>query len=112
LSAVVADAAGPVDAELRARLNGEIRARSAGTPGTRLVRIEGLEPDTTYRIELEADGAAAPPPDAHFPAEVTTLPAPEARETASFATLNDLHFGEPQFGGTLLPDGEYGPEAP
>ena len=38
--------------------------------------------------------------------------APRPSETASFATLNDLHFGEPRFGGTLLANGDYGPEAP
>ena len=40
-----------------------------------------------------------------------TLPAPRARRTARFATLNDLHFGEPRFGGQLTADHEYGDEA-
>jgi 3',5'-cyclic AMP phosphodiesterase CpdA len=43
---------------------------------------------------------------------VRTLPAPRARRTASFATLNDLHFGEPRFGGQLTADHDYGDEAP
>jgi 3',5'-cyclic AMP phosphodiesterase CpdA len=51
-------------------------------------------------------------PDAYYQGEATTLPAPRAAEVASFATLNDLHFGEPRFGGVLLADGGYGPEAP
>jgi 3',5'-cyclic AMP phosphodiesterase CpdA len=31
---------------------------------------------------------------------------------ASFATMNDLHFGEPRFGGVLRPDGEYDEDRP
>ena len=111
LSFVVADAAGPVDAEVRVRVGGEVRARCSGA-GTRLVRIEGLAPGTEYEIRIEADGAESPAPDAYFPGRARTLPAPRARQTASFATLNDLHFGEPRFGGTLLPNGDYGPDAP
>ncbi|HXK21840.1 MAG TPA: metallophosphoesterase [Myxococcota bacterium] len=110
LSFVVADDSGPVDAEARVRVGGERRATSRGI-GTRLVRIEGLEPDTGYEIGIEADGAAPAAPDRYFPGRVTTLAAPRAAETASFATLNDLHFGEPRFGGTLLPNGDYGPDA-
>jgi hypothetical protein len=34
-------------------LTGEPRAVSAGTAGTRLVRIEGLAPATDYRIDIE-----------------------------------------------------------
>jgi Icc protein len=112
LSVTVCDASGPVDAPVRIRLNDELRAESAGTAGPRLVRIEGLRPATTYRIAIEADGAAPPEHGRYLPAEVATLAAPRARQVASFATLNDLHFGEPRFGGVLLPDGEYGPESP
>jgi hypothetical protein len=112
LSFAVYERAGPVDAPVDVRLNGEIRARSEGPRGTRLVRVEGLAANTAYRVDLDAGGAAPPERDRYFPESVTTLPAPAAREAASFATLNDLHFGEPRFGGTLLADGEYGPEAP
>jgi hypothetical protein len=111
LSFTVADDAGPVDAEARVRVGGELCAVTHGA-GTRLVRIEGLEPDTEYAIEIEARGAAAPAPDRYFGGSARTLPAPESEATASFATLNDLHFGEPRFGGTLLPNGDYGPDAP
>jgi 3',5'-cyclic-AMP phosphodiesterase len=112
LSFAVADAAGrPVDAEARVRVGGEVRARSHGA-GTRLVRIEGLAPATQVDVAIEADGAAPAAPDRYFAGNARTLPAPAARETASFATLNDLHFGEPRFGGTLLPNGDYGPDAP
>jgi hypothetical protein len=111
LSFVVEDDSGPVDAEARVRVGGALGARSHGS-GTRLVRVEGLEPGTEYEIAIEADGAAPAAPDRYFPGRATTLAAPRAAETASFATLNDLHFGEPRFGGTLLPNGDYGPEAP
>jgi predicted phosphodiesterase len=103
--------AGPVDAPARVRLDGELRASCEGA-GTRLLRIEGLEPGTRYRLEIEVDGAPAATPDAWLPEHFETLPAPRAAQVASFATLNDLHFGEPRFGGTLLEGGDYGPVAP
>jgi hypothetical protein len=111
LSFSVEDASGPVDAPARVRVGGALRAESRGA-GTRHVRIEGLAPATEYEIAIEVAGAQAPAHDRYFPGRARTLPAPEARESASFATLNDLHFGEPRFGGTLLPNGDYGPEAP
>jgi hypothetical protein len=75
------------------------------------VRIEGLEPGREHRVAIEADGAEPAPPDRYFPETVRTLEAPTAGEVARFATLNDLHFGEPRFGGILQEDGEYGPVA-
>jgi predicted phosphodiesterase len=103
----VEDAAGPVDAEARILVDGELRARSEGA-GTRHVRVEGLDPATSHRVEIQVRGAEPPERHVYFPESVETLPAPEASEVASFATLNDLHFGEPRFGGFLQPDGEYG----
>ncbi len=110
LSFAVEDASGPVDTPARVRVGGEVRGTCSG-PGTRLVRVEGLASATEYAIEIEVDGAEVPAPDRYFPGRALTLSAPVAAETASFATLNDLHFGEPRFGGTLLPSGDYGPEA-
>ena len=104
-------ASGPVDAPAHVLLDGELRARSETDAATRLVRIDGLDPDTEYAVAIEVDGAAAPAPDRYFPERVRTLPAPRARRTATFATLNDLHFGEPRFGGQLTPDHEYGDAA-
>ena len=104
------------DAAAVVRLDGEVRARTPdaaeGGSGTRVVRIDGLAPDRAVRIEIEVRGAAAPDRDRYFPEQVRTLPAPRARRTAHFATLNDLHFGEPRFGGQLSADHEYGEEAP
>ncbi len=108
----VRDTQGPVDAEARVRIDGEVRAVSVGTAATRLVRIEGLEPGRQHRLSLEVTGGQPPLPDPYFPESVETLPQPEARETASFATLNDLHFGELRFGGVLEVDGELGADGP
>ena len=111
LSFSVEDGSGPVDAPARVRVGGAVQAESHGD-GTRLVRVEGLAPATEYEIAIEVDGAEPPDRSRYFPGRALTLPAPEADETASFATMNDLHFGEPRFGGTLLANGDYGPEAP
>jgi 3',5'-cyclic-AMP phosphodiesterase len=54
-----------------------------------VARITGLEPATPYALEV--DGVAA---SQFLPAEVTTLPAPPGRRLATFATANDVHFGE------------------
>ena len=49
----VEDDAGPVDARAVVKLNGEPLATSEGASGTRLLRIEGLRPDTRYRVSLK-----------------------------------------------------------
>ncbi len=105
----VEDAAGPVDARAEVRLNGETRAVCEGPAETRQVRIESLEPSTSYRIEIAVAGAAAAAPSRYFPESVETLPGTSARQVASIASLNDLHFGEPRFGGSIDADGDYGP---
>src|SRR5690606_31163676 len=99
----------PIPLPVRVLVDGEVRAVSEGG-GTRVVRIEGLSADRELRVELAAPGAESPPPDRYWPERVRTLPAPRARRTATFATLNDLHFGEPKFGGRLTADHEYGDE--
>ncbi len=108
----VRDAHGPADAEARVRIDGEVRAVSEGPAATRLVRIEGLAPGQRHRLSIEVTGAEPMAPDPYFPESVETLPAPAAREVASFATLNDLHFGELRFGGVLEEDGELGADGP
>jgi 3',5'-cyclic AMP phosphodiesterase CpdA len=108
LSFEVADASGPVAARARVLVDGELRAVSEGPAGTRYVRIERLTPDAEHRIEIEADGAPPAQPTRYFPGRARTLPAPRGKCVARFATLNDLHFGEPRFGGTPLADGEFG----
>jgi hypothetical protein len=112
----VEDESGPVDAAATVRVDGEARARTPhaahGGAGTRVVRVEGLEPDRAVRIDIDVAGAPPAARDRYFPERVRTLPAPRARRTATFATLNDLHFGEPRFGGRLTADHEYGDEEP
>lgn len=111
VSFAVRDGSGPVDAPAEVLVDGEVRGRSEETAGTRLVRIEGVAPSRGYRIEIRArDAWSSPGP--YFPESVETLPAPRTPLAASFATLNDLHFGEPRFGGTMLEDGSYGDPAP
>lgn len=90
----------------------EVRATiENGTP-TRLVRVEGLDPATSYEIDIETDDGRRAAHDEFFPARASTLPAPTGNEVASFASLNDLHFGEPKIGGILTEDKEYGEAAP
>lgn len=107
----VEDDAGPAGASAQLRVNGVVLARSETPTPTRMVRIEGLAPGAEQRVEIEVAGAARPVPDRYFPESVRTLPAPCARRTATFATMNDLHFGEPRFGGQLTADHEYGDAA-
>ena len=87
---------GAVDAAARVRVDGELRAVSEGGD-TRLLRIENLPPGEALRIEIEVAGADPVAADRYFPESVSTLPAPRAQRVATFATLNDLHFGEPRF---------------
>ena len=112
VSFAVADASGPVAATARIRIDGELRAVSEGPAGTRLVRVEGLAPDAEHRVEIEVAGAPAVEPGKYFAGRARTLPAPRGRRVARFASLNDLHFGEPRFGGTPKSDGEFGDAAP
>jgi 3',5'-cyclic AMP phosphodiesterase CpdA len=120
---VLDDAGRPADAAVRVLVDGEPLAVSeppagadtgdgTGALGTRVVRLGGLPADRELQLELEAPGAEPPAPDRDWPGRVRTLPAPRARCTARFATLNDLHFGEPRFGGRLTADFESGDEAP
>jgi hypothetical protein len=108
----VADEQDAVDAPARVLVDGEVRAVVEGEAGTRLVRVEGLRSGSELRVDVESPGAEPPARDRWFPERVRTLDAPRARVTATFATLNDLHFGEPRFGGQLTADHEYGDEAP
>ena len=108
----VADGAGPTDAPAEVRLNGRALATSEGARGTRLVRVEGLEPATEYRIEIAPRGGQPVAAGEYLPASAETLPGTAARQVASFATLNDLHFGESRFGGAFTGEGGDGEAAP
>jgi len=94
----------------RVVVDGEVRNVSA-EPGTRHVRVDRLAPDTEHTIEIQVAGGAPLTPTKYFSGRARTLPAPRGKRVARFATLNDLHFGEPRFGGTLLANGDYGEPA-
>ena len=66
-------------------------------------RIVGLEPETEY--ELRVDGAA---PSDLLPERLTTLAQPKGTRLATFATVNDVHFGEVECGRLGTPE-ELGP---
>jgi len=110
-SFTVTDGSGPVDAPARISINGEERFFLEGVSGTRLVRIEGLSPDADHRIDIQVKGAAAIDPSPYFPETFRTLPPVGAELVGSFATLNDIHVGEPRFGGMLTSDGELAGES-
>ena len=56
-------------------------------------RVDGLEPGTEYKLDV--DGAA---PSAWLPTSFTTLERPSGRLLATIATANDVHFGEVECG--------------
>ena len=66
-------------------------------------RVTGLEPGTEYAVHV--DGAASSP---LLPHRVTTLTPPPGRHVGTFATVNDVHFGEVQCGMLGTPE-EVGP---
>jgi Icc protein len=66
-------------------------------------RISGLEPETLYALRV--DGFESSP---LLPAEVTTMARPPGRLVATFATANDVHFGEVECGRIGI-DEEVGP---
>src|SRR5262245_2716689 len=111
LSFAVADASGPVAAPARIAVDGEVRAVSEGPAGTRLVRVDGLAPDAEHRVEIQVAGAPPVEPSKYFSGRARTLAAPRGKRVARFASLNDLHFGEPRFGGVPLGEGEFGDAA-
>jgi predicted phosphodiesterase len=111
LTFAVADGARVVAEPARVVVDGEVRSVSA-EPGTRHVRVDRLAPDAEHTIEIQVAGAPPVAPTKYFSGRARTLPAPRGKCVARFATLNDLHFGEPRFGGTLLANGDYGEPAP
>jgi 3',5'-cyclic-AMP phosphodiesterase len=56
-------------------------------------RVTGLEPETPYALHVE--GADSSP---LLPAEIVTMTRPSGRPVATFATANDVHFGEVECG--------------
>jgi len=81
-----------------------VGAREVETTGPyHSARVTGLAPQTSYDVEVE--GAE---PSELLPASVTTLPRPSGRLLATFATVNDVHFGEVECGKLGTPE-ELGP---
>lgn len=69
-----------------------------------VVRIDGLEPDTEYDLEVEGVTAS----DA-LPARFRTLTRPSGALLATIATANDVHFGETDCGHLGPPHEDIGP---
>jgi len=82
----VEDASGPVDAEARVVVDGELRATSQGPAATRCVRVEGLAPGASHRVEIRVDGARAEP-DEWFP------PSFETRHSLYSRLVHNRFFG-------------------
>lgn len=62
-----------------------------GGPGA--ITITGLSPTTSYDLTVTGPGLAR-----QVVERIMTLPAPPGARLDSFATINDLHLGEPGFG--------------
>lgn len=67
-------------------------------------RLDGLEPDREYALEVE--GAAN---GEYLPASFRTLARPTGRLLATIATANDVHFGELECGHLGPPHEDIGP---
>ena len=61
----------------------------------------GSSPTTPYLLQV--DGAV---PSSLLPAELTTLARPAGRQLATFATANDVHFGEIECGRVGIAGGD------
>lgn len=87
---VVVTATTDDEAELCVRVGGH---EVVTTGPFHTARIEGLEPDTEYPLVVQgAEGSE------YLPPTVRTLPRPAGRYLCTFATTNDVHFGEVEAG--------------
>ncbi|MDQ6617638.1 MAG: metallophosphoesterase [Actinomycetota bacterium] len=68
-----------------------VPAGAMGGPGA--VTIDGLKPGTSYDLTVSGPGVPR-----RLVERVTTLRPPPGRRLDAFATINDLHLGEPGFG--------------
>jgi Icc protein len=90
--------------DARASVAVRVGDREVASEGTHhLVRVDGLEPAIEYALEVE--GA---PASELLPASVTTLARPAGALLSTFATVNDVHFGEEECGKLGTPE-ELGP---
>jgi len=79
-----------------ASITTRVGARAVTTTGRyHVAEVDGLEPDHDY--DLVVEGAAA---DEWLPPRVRTLVEPAGRLVSTFATVNDVHFGETRCGVT------------
>ncbi len=70
-----------------------------------LVTFDGLEPATDFAIEIEGHA-----PTEQLPAVIRTLDRPTGARLATFATVNDVHFGETVCGMIhTIPEADLGP---
>lgn len=74
----------------------------------RLVRVEGLTPDTAYDLELASDDGPAPADGHYLPSGFRTLKSPPGDLLCSVATVSDMHYGEEVAG--LGPTGHEEPQ--
>ncbi len=71
-----------------------------------LVTFDGLDPATEFDLEIEGHAA----PTEHLPPTIRTLDRPTGARLATFATVNDVHFGETVCGMIhSIPEAELGP---
>lgn len=87
------------------RLTTRFGPHEVRTEGPRhFVRVTGLTPETEYALAVE--GVA---PGGALPRSFTTLPRPSGWMLATFATANDVHFGELECGHLGPPHEDIGP---
>ncbi len=86
-------AAPPAMLQQRGRRPVPLRVPAGGVGGPGAVTISGLNPATSYDLTVSGPGVARA-----LVERVTTLRPPPGRLLDTFATINDLHLGEPGFG--------------
>ncbi|MDP8988190.1 MAG: hypothetical protein M3N11_07575, partial [Actinomycetota bacterium] len=69
----------------------EVVVEGDGGPAAAL--LEGLPPDRFLEVVVEREGASPAPAEG-----LRTLAPPPGRELFRFATVNDIHLGDPRFG--------------
>ncbi len=102
----------PYDAEVVIRPSEEGAGRlirssadqTAESGGIHYLRIEELEPDTSYDIDILIDDEPVPHDMLFFPDQFRTLATPPGELVTTLATISDTHFGEKVCGLGPSPD--------